>query len=90
MIKKATGLPLWFLRKFKYGGVTIPPFGIYILEERLGEERLKIHELAHWAQYQRMGLVMFYLTYFWYNIRYGYHMNPMEIEARNAETHLLG
>jgi len=75
----------WFLRTFGYGGITLPPFGIFILVERLGEDRLVRHEQAHWAQAQRMGVMRWYLTYIWYTIRYGYRNNPMEIEARAAE-----
>ena len=83
--RPARHLIRWFLRTFGYGGITLPPLGIYILAERLGNERLVRHEQAHWAQYQRMGFLGFYLTYFWQMLRYGYHNAPMEIEARNAE-----
>lgn len=76
----------WFLRTFGYGGITLPPLGIYILAERLGEERLVRHELAHWAQYQRMGAIRFYAAYLWGLIRYGYHKHPMEREDREAEN----
>jgi len=75
----------WFLRTFGYGGITLPPWGIFILAERLGEDGLVRHEQAHWAQAQRMGIVRFYLLYIWYTIRYGYRNNPMEVEAREAE-----
>ena len=88
MIKPAKHVIKWFLNTTKFGGVTIPPFGIYILAERINEPDLRRHELVHWDQYQRMGLFKFYATYFWYNIRYGYRMNPMEIEARNANHDL--
>jgi len=89
LIKPAPHAVRWFLKTFGYGGVTIPPLCIYILVERINEDRLRQHEMAHWRQYLRMGLFKFYATYFWYNIRYGYRMNPMEIEARDAETHLF-
>ena len=75
----------WFLRASGYGGITLPPLGIFILAERLGEEALVRHEHAHWQQAQRMGIVRWYLTYAWYTIRHGYRNNPMEIEAREAE-----
>lgn len=75
----------WFLRTFGYGGITLPPLGIFILAERLQDERLICHELAHWRQYERMGTVKFYVTYLWYTIRYGYRNNPMEVEARAAQ-----
>lgn len=74
----------WFLRTFGYGGITLPPWGIFILAERLGEDRLVRHEQAHWSQYERMGAVRFYAVYLCNNLRYGYLNNPMEIEARRA------
>ena len=86
MIRPAPGLVRWFLRTFGYGGITLPPLGVYILAERLGEDRLRRHEMAHWAQYQRMGAIRFYVTYLWFNLRYGYRNNPMEVEARSAEA----
>jgi hypothetical protein len=75
----------WWLRLTGFGGITLQPAGIFILAERLGNERLVRHEQAHWAQYQRMGFLGFYLTYFWQVLRYGYHSAPMEVEARAAE-----
>ena len=90
MIKPAKHVVRWFLKTTKFGGVTIPPFGIYILEERINEPDLRRHESVHWGQYKRMGLVMFYIKYFYYSIRYGYTNNPMEIEARDANNHLFG
>lgn len=72
-----------WLRLTGFGGVTLPPFGIYILAERIDEPSLVKHEQMHWAQYQRMGAVKFYVTYLWQVLRYGYRNAPMEIEARN-------
>ena len=86
MIKPARHVVRWFLRTFGYGGITLPPFGIFILAERINEERLQKHELTHWEQYKKMGLLKFYATYIWYNLKYGYINNPMEIEARSAEN----
>ena len=80
--KPATGLIGWTLRRTGFHGVALPPLGIYILPERLGDSRLVHHERVHWAQYERMGLVRYYLTYAWQVIRYGYHNAPMEREAR--------
>jgi hypothetical protein len=75
----------WFLRATGYGGITLPPFGIFILAERINETALVRHEQAHWQQAQRMGVVRFYAAYIWYTIRHGYRNNPMEVEAREAE-----
>ena len=85
MIKPAAGPVRWWLKLTGYAGITLPPFGIYILSERINDQRLNKHEMQHWKQYQQMGLIKFYLTYIWYNIRYGYTNNPMEIDARSAE-----
>lgn len=75
----------WFLRTFGYGGITLPLLGIFILAERINEERLIKHELAHWAQYERMGFFRFTWAYLTGLIRHGYWNHPMEIEARKAE-----
>jgi hypothetical protein len=75
----------WFLRATGFAGITLPPLGIYILAERIHDSRLIRHELAHWAQAQRMGIVRWAITYLFYNVRYGYWDNPLEVEARAAE-----
>ena len=76
----------WFLRTFGYGGITLPPLGIYILAERINEAPLIRHEQCHWQQAQRMGVVRWYATYLWNNLRHGYRNNPLEVEARDAEV----
>ncbi|CAB4126891.1 hypothetical protein UFOVP254_28 [uncultured Caudovirales phage] len=73
------------LRLFHRDGITLPPWGIYWRSGFTPDERIVRHEGVHWAQYERMGAVRFYLTYLWYQMRYGYKNNPMEIEARGAE-----
>ena len=71
------------LRVTGFHGVTLPPLGVFVLAERMGDEVLIRHEQAHWAQYERMGALRYYLTYAWQVLRYGYHNAPMEIEARD-------
>jgi hypothetical protein len=78
----ARGPIRWILRSRGFAGVTLPPFGIFIIEERLTDDALIQHEKVHWAQYQRMGFFRFYLTYLWQVLRYGYRDAPMEVEAR--------
>lgn len=80
MIKPAPKFLRFLLRHFD--AITLPPFGIYVKAERMNDEILIRHEMCHWAQYQRMGAVKFYAMYLWYSLRYGYWMNPMEVEAR--------
>jgi hypothetical protein len=80
--KSAPALVRWWLKLTNFHGITLPPFGIFILAERLADDRLIRHEQVHWAQYQRMGAIRFYATYLWQLLRYGYHNAPMEREAR--------
>ena len=74
-----------WLRLTGVAGITLPPFGIFILAEHLASTRLIRHEQAHWAQYRRMGALGFYITYAWLWLRHGYRNHPLEIEARAAE-----
>lgn len=87
--KLARGLIAWILRRTGFHGVTLAPWGIYILPQHIDNQRLVRHEQQHWRQYQRMGAVKFYATYLWQVARYGYRNAPMELEARNAENVVL-
>lgn len=51
--------------------------------------RLVRHELAHVRQWQRNPL-RFPVQYVWNHIRHGYHANPFEVEAREAEHDAAG
>lgn len=82
----ARGPIRWWLRMTGYVGITLPPFGIFILRERINDQRLIRHEQAHWKQAEDLGVTKFYVRYLWLNMRHGYKNNPMEIEARAAET----
>jgi hypothetical protein len=44
------------------------------------------HELKHVEQFKRLGFTRFLLLYAWYSLKYGYFNNPLEVEARAAET----
>lgn len=85
-IRAARGLIGWWLRRTGYAGITLPPLGIYLLEHRLHDQRLRRHEAEHWRQYQRMGAVRFYAVYLWWLMRVGYQNHPMERAARAAEV----
>jgi hypothetical protein len=85
-IKPARHLIGWFLRTFKFTGITLPPWGIYLREDLMGDEELRRHESVHWAQYERMGALTYYVKYLWLSLRYGYRNNPMEVEARGANN----
>ncbi len=82
VIHQVRGLLLWWLRRSGYRGITLPPWGIFILPGSERDAGLIAHESVHWAQYERLGAVIFYITYTWGLLRYGYERHPMEIEAR--------
>lgn len=67
---------------FNYNAITVPPFGIFSTSN---EVALIEHERVHWQQYQRMGLLPYYINYAIGSAQ-GYDANPMEMEARANET----
>ena len=69
-----------------FNAETIPPFGIYIKESEKDNQALLDHEIVHWKQYQRMGLIKYYREYFRLLRKVGYDAHPMEIEARDNES----
>ena len=68
-----------------YRAMTIPPFGIFVKKEFEGNSKILEHDLIHWKQYQRMGLLLFYFRYFMQMLLIGYDTMPMEMEARQNE-----
>lgn len=44
------------------------------------------HELKHVEQYRLMGFWKFLGYYLYYSAKYGYYHNPLEVEARHAES----
>jgi len=74
--------PKVFYTKMKnFNARTIPPMGIFISKGQEQNNNLLKHELIHWEQYQRLGLLGFYYEYF-KGEENGYDLNPLEIEAR--------
>jgi hypothetical protein len=69
-----------------FNGITIPPIGIFINKDAMGNEQLLKHELIHWRQYQRMGLGRYYYDYARDYLKVGYDAHPMELEARAEES----
>lgn len=45
-----------------------------------------LHELVHWKQFQREGLIKFLINYNSAHKKHGYDGNPYEIEARFEES----
>ena len=43
------------------------------------------HEVCHVRQWKKQGFVFFLFHYLILSLRYGYHQNPYEVEARKAE-----
>jgi hypothetical protein len=74
----------WLIPPFR--AMTIPPFGIFIKKIHKGNEQILKHDLVHWKQYKRMGLVLYYVRYFFQLIFIGYDTMPMEMEARYEES----
>jgi hypothetical protein len=62
-------------------------YGIYIQEDHWGDRRLLIHELAHVAQYERLGgFCGFMGPYLRECIDPGYPFGELEVEAQQAES----
>lgn len=76
--------PFWLPEEFV--AITLPPFGIFVRQRVMGEQRRRVldHELIHWEQYLRHGALGYYVRYLWQWMRAGfsYERHPMEIEAR--------
>ena len=85
-VKTASGLIAAYMRVCKFDGWTSFWDTIYVLPGFEHDQRLLSHELCHLAQIERDGRIKFAIKYSWWTIRYGYWMNPYEIEARNAES----
>lgn len=78
----------WYLnnwltnRNRRWLGITLYPYILFRDEKELVSDRLFKHELCHIYQVQRIGWIKYYVTWLYYNIRYGYSGNPFEEEAR--------
>ncbi len=77
-------MPRWMQRtlRLRTAGITLPPFGIYLRPGHEDNTVLQAHEAVHWEQYERMGLIMFYVRYLLGLAMHGYTAHPMEVEAR--------
>ncbi len=80
--------PIYIRKKILkgYNARTLPPFGIYIIETEKNNQALIDHELIHWKQYQKAGLLAYYTQYIRELKKYGYDKMPMEQNARINET----
>lgn len=69
-----------------FNAITAPPFGIFIRADQVTNAVLLRHELVHWDQYQRLGLLDYYVTYLGQYIGVGYDSMALEQEARQEES----
>jgi hypothetical protein len=78
-----------WLREHGIRGIVIWPT-VYLAPpaHAVSPELLK-HELTHVYQIMRDGVLLFYLKYFWYRLRFGYHDHPYEVEAHEAQAYPL-
>ena len=71
-------------------GLTLQ-YGIFIRADHWGERRLVVHELAHTAQYERLGSVQAFLKQYLHEcLSIGYPAAPLEQEAKRIEKEICG
>ena len=66
-------------------GVAIWPFIFVYPSYAVRDMSFMKHERMHIKQWKRYWILGFPFIYLYYQIRYGYKNNPLEIEARKAE-----
>ena len=69
-----------------FRAVMIPYLGIVIRERYRGDKSLLRHEMIHYFQFKRMGLLLFLIRYLVQLLFIGYDTMPMEMEARQELT----
>jgi hypothetical protein len=85
MIKTANGLILLYMKACGFKGWTSFWNVIYMApgyEQHVGLIR---HERKHIEQMRRDGKLVYLIKYSYWFLRYGYKMNPYEVEAQAAE-----
>jgi hypothetical protein len=85
MIRTASGLILLYMKACGFQGWTSFWGVIYMAPGYEQHEALIRHERKHLEQMQRDGKLVYLIKYTWWMLRYGYKMNPYEVEARAAE-----
>lgn len=71
-------------------GLTLQ-YGIFIRGDHWGERRLVVHELAHTAQYERLGSTHAFLKQYLHEcLTIGYPAAPLEQEAKRIEKEICG
>ena len=85
MTRTATGLILAYMRLCGFQGWTSFWGAIYLAPGYEMHQALIRHERKHLEQMQRDGKLVYLIKDTYWLIRYGYHQNPYEVEAREAE-----
>ncbi len=75
-----------WLKKLKITGIVIWPYILFADPPDDVSDSTFRHELQHVYQIINRTPFRFYLTYFWWSIRYKYSGNPFEIDAIIAQT----
>lgn len=86
-MKRRKDKPSLFIKDwlpFGFNAMTVAPLGIFVTKDQANNQNLLTHELAHWKQFQDMGLVRFYVCGACQLAANGYDGSPMEQQARKA------
>ncbi len=79
-------LPIsWFMKLFGFKGWASFWRTAYFLPGGMDNRGLVAREMKHLEQIERDGRLLFTVKYLWWLCRYGYLMNPYEVEARAAQ-----
>ena len=74
-----------WMRQFHVGGIVIWNHILFAMPAKDIPNWLFRHELEHVYQQIRDGRLRFYLKYFYYALRYGYRLNPYEVQAQDQQ-----
>jgi hypothetical protein len=85
MIRTASGLIQMYMKACGFQGWTSFWGVIYMTPGYEQHDALIRHERKHLEQMQRDGGLVYLIKYSYWLLRYGYKMNPYEVEARAAE-----
>ena len=85
MIRTASGPILLYMKVCGFQGWTSFWNVIYMAPGYELHQGLIRHERKHLEQMQRDGKLVYLIKYSFWLLRYGYKMNPYEVEARAAE-----
>lgn len=84
-VRTAKGVIRLYMRMCGFRGWASFWHTIYVMPGYEKVEWLIRHESKHLEQIERDGRLVFTVKYLWWLARYGYWLNPYEIEARAAE-----